>query len=52
MYEERMTELDREVEMINEGKSLLYAIQGYLVVLYLFIRQLLTEDICFGLMLQ
>ncbi|KAG9066498.1 Transcriptional regulatory protein [Linnemannia hyalina] len=27
MYEERMTELDREVEMINDGKSLLYAIR-------------------------
>lgn len=31
-----MTELDREVEMINDGKSLVYANQGYLVVLYLF----------------
>jgi len=47
-----MTELDREVEMINDGKSLLYAIQGYLVVLYLFIQQLLTKNICFNSMLR
>ena len=52
MYEERMAELDREVEMINDGKSLLYATQEYLVVLYLFIRQLLTINIYFNSMLQ